>query len=55
MRRSHALESGVEVTAADMPEANSFVLHIMAAVEEQEDGAISERAKAALAAVKARR
>ena len=48
------LESGVEVTAADMPEANRFVLHIMAAVAEQEGRAISERTKAALAAAKAR-
>jgi DNA invertase Pin-like site-specific DNA recombinase len=48
------LESGVEVTAADMPEANRFVLHIMAAVAEQEGRAISERTKVALAAAKAR-
>ena len=33
---ANLLESGVEVTAADMPEANRFVLHIMAAVAEQE-------------------
>jgi len=37
-----------------MPEANRFVLHIMAAVAEQEGSAISERTKAALAAAKAR-
>ncbi|MEM6636818.1 MAG: recombinase family protein [Pseudomonadota bacterium] len=47
-------ESGVEVTAADMPEANRFVLHIIAAVADQEGRAISERTKAALAAAKAR-
>jgi len=51
---ANLLESGVEVTAADMPEANCFVLHIMAAVAEQEGRAISERTKAALAAAKAR-
>jgi DNA invertase Pin-like site-specific DNA recombinase len=37
-----------------MPEANRFVLHIMAAVAEQEGRAISERTKAALAAANAR-
>ena len=37
-----------------MPEANRFVLHIMAAVAEQEGHAISERTKAALSAAKAR-
>ena len=51
---ANLLESGVEVTAADMPEANRFVLHIMAAVAEQEGRAISERTRAALAAAKAR-
>jgi len=48
------LESGVEVTAADMPEANRFMLHVMAAVAEHEGQAISERTSAALAAAKAR-
>ena len=51
---ANLLESGVEVTAADMPEANRFVLHLIAAVAEQEGRAISERTKAALAAAKAR-
>lgn len=51
---ANLLESGVEMTAADMPEANRFVLHIMAAVAEQEGRAISERTRAALAAAKAR-
>ena len=51
---ANLLESGVEVTAADMPEANRFVLHIMAAVAEQEGRAISERTRAALAAAKTR-
>ena len=51
---ANLLESGVEVTAADMPEANRFVLHIMAAVAEHEARAISDRTKAALEAAKAR-
>lgn len=51
---ANLLEAGVEVTAADMPEANRFVLHIMAAVAEHEGRAISERTKAALKAAKAR-
>lgn len=51
---ANLLESGVEVAATDMPEANRFVLHIMAAVAEQEGRAISERTRAALTAAKAR-
>ncbi len=51
---ANLLESGVEVTAADMPQANRFVLHIVAAVAEQEGRAISDRTKAALASAKAR-
>lgn len=37
-----------------MPEANRFLLHVMAAVAEHEAQAISDRTKAALAAAKAR-
>ncbi len=51
---SGLMESGVEFVAVDMPEANRFVVHIMAAVAEQEADAISKRTKAALAAAKAR-
>lgn len=51
---ANLLESGVEIAAADMPEANRFLLHVMAAVAEHEAKAISERTKAALAASKAR-
>lgn len=51
---ANLLESGVEMAAADMPEANRFMLHIMAAVAEHEAQAISDRTKAALAAAKAR-
>lgn len=51
---SALLEAGVEVQAADMPSANKFMLHIMAAVAEHEREAISARTKAALGAAKAR-
>ena len=48
------LDSGVEIVAVDMPQANKFMLHVMAAVAEQEAALISERTKAALAARKAK-
>jgi len=51
---ANLLESGGEVVAVDMPQANKFMLHVMAAVAEQEALVISERTKAALAAAKAR-
>lgn len=51
---SGLMESGAEFRACDMPEANKFMLHIMAAVAENEAAAISARTKAALAAAKAR-
>jgi DNA invertase Pin-like site-specific DNA recombinase len=51
---ANLLESGVEIAAADMPEANRFLLHIMAAVAEHEARMISDRTRAALAAAKAR-
>ena len=51
---ANLLEAGVEIAAADMPEANRFLLHIMAAVAEHEAQAISERTRAALAAATAR-
>lgn len=51
---SGLMESGVEFVACDMPAANKFVLHIMAAVAEQEAEAISKRTIAALAAAKER-
>jgi DNA invertase Pin-like site-specific DNA recombinase len=51
---ANLMESGVEFTACDMPEANRLLLHVMAAVAEQEARAISERTRNALAAAKAR-
>jgi DNA invertase Pin-like site-specific DNA recombinase len=51
---ANLLESGVEIAAADMPEANRFLLHVMAAVAEHEAQAISDRTRSALAAAKAR-
>jgi DNA invertase Pin-like site-specific DNA recombinase len=48
------MDSGCEFAAADMPAANRFMLHVMAAVAEHEAKAISERTKAALQAAKAR-
>lgn len=51
---ANLMEAGTDVRAADMPEANCFMFHVMAAVAEQEGRAISERTKAALKAAKAR-
>ena len=48
------LESDVDFVAADMPLANRFTIHILAAVAEYEARLISERTKAAFAAAKAR-
>ena len=47
-------ESGAKFTAADMPEADEFTVHILAAVAQRERKLISDRTKAALAAAKAR-
>lgn len=46
-------EAGAKFVAADMPEANQFTVHIMAAVAEAERQAISIRTKDALRAAKA--
>ncbi len=51
---SGLMESGVEFVATDMPEANRFMLQIMAAVAEHEREMISQRTRAALAVAKAR-
>ena len=47
---ARVMNSGCEFAAADMPAANRFMLHVMAAVAEHEAKAISDRTKAALAA-----
>jgi DNA invertase Pin-like site-specific DNA recombinase len=51
---SALMESGVEFKACDMPFADKFAVHIMAAVAEKEAKDISTRTTAALAAYKAR-
>lgn len=51
---STLMESGIEFTAADFPQANRLTVHILAAVAEHEARAISDRTKAALTVAKAR-
>ncbi|WP_417724367.1 recombinase family protein [Salipiger sp.] len=51
---SGLLESGVKFHAADMPNADRFMLHVYAAMAEEEGRRISERTKSALAAARAR-
>ena len=48
------MESGVDFVACDNPHATPLLIHILAAVAEDERKRISERTKAALAAAKAR-
>ncbi len=48
------MDSGAEFCAVDMPQANRFTVHIMAALAEHERDMISARTKAALAQVRAR-
>ncbi|HWE47505.1 MAG TPA: recombinase family protein, partial [Caulobacteraceae bacterium] len=48
------MEAGTEFEALDMPNANKFTIHILAAVAEHERQLISKRTCAALAAAKAR-
>ena len=47
-------ESGAQFTAADMPEADEFTVHILAAVAQRERKLTSNRTRSALAAAKAR-
>lgn len=51
---ANLMEAGVEFRACDLPEASRFILHVMAAVAEQEARSISDRTRAALQAAKAR-
>ena len=51
---STLMEMGVPFTCCDMPEANEFTLHIIAAVAEHEYKMTSQRTRAALASRKAR-
>lgn len=51
---ANLLESGVRFVAVDMPNADRFMLHVYAAMAEEEGRRISERTGAALASAKAR-
>jgi len=51
---ANLMESGADFRAADIPEANRLLLHIMAAVAEAEARTISDRTRAALKAAKER-
>jgi len=51
---ANLLESGVRFVAADMPNADRFMMHVYAAMAEEEGRRISERTRAALASAKAR-
>jgi DNA invertase Pin-like site-specific DNA recombinase len=48
------MDSGVDFVAADLPEANTMTVGVMAVVAQHEREAISQRTKAALAAARAR-
>ena len=48
------MKSAIDFIACDMPEANKFMIRIMAALAEKEREMISDRTKAALKAAKAR-
>jgi DNA invertase Pin-like site-specific DNA recombinase len=51
---SGLMETGVQFRAADMPNADRFMLHVYAAMAEEEARRIGERTKAALHAAKSR-
>ena len=51
---AHVMNSGCEFVACDNPTANRLTLHVLAAVAEDEARRVSERTKAALAALKAK-
>ena len=48
------MKAGAEFVALDLPGANKFTLHIMAAVAEQESDRIAERARAGAAKARAK-
>lgn len=48
------MESGIDFVCCDMPHANKFTIHVMAALAEMESEMISARTKAALAEAKRR-
>jgi DNA invertase Pin-like site-specific DNA recombinase len=51
---SMLLESGLDIACCDIPQADRFTMHILAAVAEREGAMISERTSAALQALKER-
>ncbi|MDP3745613.1 MAG: recombinase family protein [Phenylobacterium sp.] len=51
---SRLMEDGTEFRAVDMPQANRFMIHIMAAMAEQEREMIAQRTRAALSAARER-
>ncbi len=51
---ANLMESGVRFIAVDMPNADRFMLHVYAAMAEEEGRRIRERTRAALASAKAR-
>jgi DNA invertase Pin-like site-specific DNA recombinase len=51
---SGLMETGVKFTALDMPTADRFMLHVYAAMAEEESRRIGQRTRAALAMAKAR-
>lgn len=51
---ANLMETSVDFVAVDMPTADRFMLHVYAAMAEEEGRRISQRTKAALAAAKAR-
>jgi DNA invertase Pin-like site-specific DNA recombinase len=51
---SNLMDSKIQFKVADMPDATNFMLHIYAAVAEEERRMIAERTKRALSAAKAR-
>ena len=51
---ANLMDSGVDFVAVDMPQANRFTIHVLAAMAEHEAVAISTRTKAALARAKVR-